>query len=158
MTLINKILHKNRFSIVQSTKFPQKIFPLALFLAPFFFNSGYTSPPSREWDFIGEFNNQSYYLNHATARRSGSRIQIWNLTQFKEPSYTTRGKAYQSKKTLLELDCTGKTLLVAHDTWYSKPWADGEVVFESISNDKNAIRISRYSPSESILTAACSRR
>lgn len=158
MTFPYKILHKNRFSTIQSSGFPRNVLLMALLLAPFFFNLGHTSPPLREWDFIGDFNNQSYYLNHATARRSGARIQIWNLTQFKEPSYTTRGKAYQSKKTLLELDCKEKTLLVAQDTWYSKPWADGEVVFENNSNDIKAIKISKYSPSESILNAACNRR
>jgi len=132
---------------------------LALFIAPSFFPASVVAAnPNSAWELVGEFNSQSYYLNHATSRRSDSRVQIWNLTQLKEPAYTTRGRAYISKKTLLEINCQQKTLLVAEDTWYPKPWAEGSPVFESGTLNTKPILVQSQSPSEAILKAACGRR
>ncbi len=132
---------------------------MALISAPFFLLSPAISQiTSKDWSFVGKFNEQTYYLNHSTSRQSGSRIQIWSLTELKAPAYTTRGKAYNSKQTLIEVDCQQKTLLVAQDIWFSKGSAKGEIVFENINTESSHIKIEKASPSEAILIATCSRK
>ena len=159
MNYIKYHLRKNFHSRLASQLFDKSVCCLALFIAPSFLSvSVVAANPNPAWELVGEFNSQSYYLNHATSRRSDSRIQIWNLTQLKEPAYTTRGSAYTSKKTLLEINCQQKTLLVAEDTWYPKPWAEGSPVFESGTLNTKPILVQSQSPSEAILRAACSRR
>jgi len=139
--------------------FDKSVCCLALCIAPSFFSASMVAAnPNSDWELVGEFNSQGYYLNHATSRRSDSRIQIWNLTQLKEPAYTTRGKAYLSKKTLLEINCQKKTLLVAEDTWYPKLWAEGSPVFESGDLNAKPTLVQSQSPSEAILKSTCGRR
>lgn len=151
MNLKNTYLHKYR----NINKF---LFSSALFLAPFLLSPAISQTTPNDWAFVGMFNEQNYYLNHSKSRRSGSRIQIFSLIQLNEPAYTTRGKAYKSKRALIELDCQQKTLLVAQDIWFSKEWAKGEIVFENTNRDSIPIKVEKTSPSEAILTATCNRK
>ena len=140
----------------------KKITKAAFFVA--FFTFSFQSPillsaiDQTTWERIGVYDERTYYLNHATSRHSGYRIQIWALTQLKEPAFTTRGRSYVSKKSLLEVDCHKKTLMILLDTWHPKPWGEGEPVFESDHSDMKPGIVQAQSPSEAILRGACGRR
>lgn len=114
--------------------------------------------PTPPWELVGTFEGRTILMDPSTMRRSGSHVQVWTLTELKEPNATARGRAYRSKKALLEMDCNGRSMKVLQDTWYPRPMAEGEPVFQTEGGPSAAYPIQGQSPSEMLWKAACGRR
>ncbi len=117
-------------------------------------DKGDTSP----WERVGIYEGRTLYVDPTTARRSGSRIQVFTITDLKEPNATARGRAYQSKKSLLELDCSQRTLKVLQDTWYTRRMGQGETAFQTDGQPQGPYPIQSDSPGELFWKGACGRR
>ena len=115
-------------------------------------------PQATPWERIGVYEGRTLYVDHSTSRKSGSRIQIFSLTDLREPNATARGRTYWSKKALLEFDCSLRTFRVLQDTWYPRRMGQGEPVFLTDGSGVTALPVQSDSPSEMFWKAACGRR
>lgn len=116
------------------------------------------APAVNPWERIGTYEGRTLYIDPTTARRSGSRVQIFAITDLKEPNATARGRTYLSKKALLEADCNQRTLKVLQDTWYPRRMAQGEPVFQTEPGAMGAFPVQSDSPGEMFWKGACGRR
>ncbi len=110
------------------------------------------------WERVGIYEGRTLYIDPTTARRSGSRVQIFTITDLKEPNATARGRQYFSKKALLELDCGKRTLRVLQDTWYTRRMGQGEPVFQTDAPGQDTYPVQSDSPGELFWNGACGRR
>ena len=131
----------------------------ALLLSGFFgpVNAQTRAEPS-PWERVGVYEGRTLYIDPTTARKSGSRIQIFVITDLKEPNATARGRQYFSKKALLEFDCTQRTFKVLQDTWHTRRMGQGEPVFQIAGNPEGPFPVQSDSPSELFWKGACGRR
>lgn len=131
----------------------------ALLLAGFFgpVNAQTRAEPS-PWERVGVYEGRTLYIDPTTARKSGSRIQIFTITDLKEANATARGRQYLSKKALLELDCSQRTLMVLQDTWYTRRMGQGEPVFQTDGGPQGPYPVQSDSPGELFWKGACGRR
>lgn len=114
--------------------------------------------PTAPWEKVGVYEGRTLYYDPTTARKSGSRVQVFVLTDLKEANATARGRTYWSKKALLELDCNLRTLKVMQDTWYPRKMAQGEPVFMTTDANMAAIPVQSETSGDMFLKAACGRR
>ena len=119
---------------------------------------GNETNPSAPWERVGVYEGRTLYIDPTTARRSGSRVQIFTITDLKEPNATARGRQYFSKKALLELDCSNRTLKVLQDTWYTRRMGQGEPVFQTDGPPQGPYPVQGDSPGELFWNGACGRR
>lgn len=110
------------------------------------------APP---WERVGLYEGRTLYIDPTTTRRSGSRIQVFAVTDLREPNATARGRQYRSKKALLEFDCSARTLRVLQDSWHPRQMAQGEPVFQTDGPQQSPLPIQSDSPSEMLWKAAC---
>lgn len=110
------------------------------------------------WERVGVFEGRTLYVDHSTARRSGSRIQIFAITDLREPNATARGRQYRSKKSLLEFDCTQRTFKLLQDTWHSRNMGEGEPVFQTDGGPQGPFPVQSDSSGELLWKGACGRR
>lgn len=110
------------------------------------------------WERVGVYEGRTLYIDPTTARKSGSRVQIFTITDLKEPNATARGRQYFSKKALLELDCSNRTLKVLQDTWYTRRMGQGEPVFQTDGPPQGPYPVQGDSPGELFWNGACGRR
>ena len=120
--------------------------------------SAQPKPEGSPWEKVGLYEGRTLYVDHTTARKSGSRIQIFTITDLKEPNATARGRQYLSKKALLEFDCSQRTFKVLQDSWYTKRMGLGEPVFQSDSGPQGPYPVQSDSPGELFWKGACGRR
>lgn len=113
---------------------------------------------SSPWERIGTYEGRTLYYDPTTARRSGSRVQVFAITDLKEPNATARGRQYISKKALLEFDCSARMMKVLQDTWYPRRMGEGEPVFQTDGASLGAFPVQADSPGEMFWKAACNRR
>lgn len=116
------------------------------------------SASTAPWERVGIYEGRTLYIDPTTARRSGSRVQVFTITDLKESAATTRGLRYASKKALLEFDCSQRTLKVLQDTWHPRRMADGEPVFQTDGPPQGPYPVQSDSPGELFWKAACGRR
>lgn len=120
---------------------------------------GATEPNSPSpWERVGMYEGRTLYVDPTTARRSGSRVQIFAITDLKEPNATARGRQYFSKKALLEFDCSQRTFKVLQDTWYPRRMGQGEPVFQTAGSPEGPFPVQSDSPGELFWKGACGRR
>ena len=110
------------------------------------------------WERVGVYEGRTLYFDPTTARRSGSRVQVFTITDLKEPNATARGRQYFSKKALLEFDCGQRTFKVLQDTWHTRRMGQGEPVFQTDGPAQGPYPVQSDSPSELFWRAACGRR
>jgi hypothetical protein len=113
---------------------------------------------SSPWERVGVYEGRTLYVDHTTARKSGSRIQIFAITDLKEPNATARGRQYLSKKALLEFDCNQRTLKILQDTWYTRQMGQGEPVFQTEGKAQEPYPVQSDSLGELFWKGACGRR
>jgi hypothetical protein len=110
------------------------------------------------WERVGVYEGRTLYFDPTTARRSGSRVQVFTITDLKEPNATARGRQYFSKKALLEFDCGQRTFKVLQDTWHTRRMGQGEPVFHTDGPAQGPYPVQSDSPSELFWRAVCGRR
>jgi len=114
--------------------------------------------PTAPWEKVGTYEGRALYIDPTTARKSGSRVQIFTITDLKEVNATARGRTYWSKKALIELDCSERTLKVLQDTWYTRRMGQGEPVFQTSGPPQGPYPVQSNSPGELFWNGACGRR
>lgn len=136
--------------------------PVSLLVLTLMTNSGLASGQSTSstspWERVGIYEGRTLYIDPTTARKSGSRVQIFTITDLKEPNATARGRQYFSKKALLELDCSKRTLKVLQDVWYTRRMGQGEPVFQTDGQPEGPYPVQSDSPGELFWNGACGRR
>ena len=110
------------------------------------------------WERIGLYEGRTLYFDPSTTRRSGSRVQVWVLTDLKEPNATARGRQYHSKKALLEFDCSSRMMTVMQDSWYPRRMGQGEPVFQTTGASVGSFPVQSETSGEMFWKAACGRR
>lgn len=110
------------------------------------------------WERVGMYEGRMLYFDPSTLRRSGSRVQAWVLTDLKEPNATARGRQYQSKKALLEFDCSNRMMTLMQDTWYPRKMGQGEPVFQTTGAAVAAFPVQSETSGELFWKAVCGRR
>lgn len=117
-------------------------------------DKGDTSP----WEKVGTYEGRTLYIDPTTARKSGSRIQIFVITDLREANATARGRQYFSKKALLEFDCNQRSFKVLQDTWYTRRMGQGEPVFQTDGKPEGPFPVQSDSPGDMFWKGACGRR
>ena len=117
-----------------------------------------TANPTAPWEKVGVYEGRTLYVDPTTARKSGSRVQVFTITDLKEPNATARGRQYFSKKALLEFDCSARTLKVLQDVWYTRRMGQGETVFQNDGPSQGPWPVQSDSPGELFYKGACGRR
>jgi hypothetical protein len=128
---------------------------LALTAAP---QDARANNPTAPWERVGMYEGRTLYIDPTTARKSGSRIQIFAITDLRESNATARGRTYWSKKALLEFDCNQRTLKILQDTWYPRKMAQGEPVFQTDGAPDTVLPVQADSQADILWKAACGRR
>jgi hypothetical protein len=137
---------------------PVSLLVLALMTASGLASGQQAASSSSPWERVGIYEGRTLYIDPTTARRSGSRVQIFTITDLKEPNATARGRQYFSKKALLELDCSKRTLKVLQDVWYTRRMGQGEPVFQTDGQPEGPYPVQSDSPGELFWNGACGRR
>ncbi|MBM3388546.1 MAG: hypothetical protein FJY26_03425 [Betaproteobacteria bacterium] len=141
--------------MLMKTLAPAAALLIASFVGP---SQAQTNATLGPWERVGVYEGRTLYIDPTTARTSGSRIQIFTITDLKEANATARGRQYFSKKALLELDCSQKTLTVLQDTWYNRRMGQGEPVFQTDGGPQGPYPVQTDSPGELFWKGACGRR
>lgn len=83
-----------------------------------------------EWTMVGENNELAKYVDISTLRKTGSKVKIWELTDFKTLQTSGRYK-YYSIKILYEYDCKEEQLRSTAFVQYAQNMGDGQVIYSA---------------------------
>jgi hypothetical protein len=78
-------------------------------------------PVTRTAAFVG-------YSDASTVHRSGGRVQIWEMKDYRLPQPTSSGRPYLSSKILSEYDCANQQTRFLSLAFYSENRGYGDVV------------------------------
>ena len=81
-----------------------------------------------EWTKVDSYDNGTYYIDMARIKRAGYMRSFWSVLDFKTPQKTTRGMAYQSTRTHMEIECKKETVHILSFSMHGGPMLSGEVV------------------------------
>lgn len=87
-----------------------------------------------EWTEVGgdgDGDGMTTYADLSTIRKSGDRVKMWHLFDFKVAQTSAVGKLYLSSAGQDEYDCKEETSRVLTFNWYSKNMGAGELVHMS---------------------------
>ena len=107
-----------------------------------------------EWTEVDGNGDFTAYADRSTIRKSGNRVKMWDLTDFKVVK-TVQGKSRLSGASQQEYDCKEETIKVLTFIWYSKNMGVGEVVYSSGTMHEEPIPMSPSSIGEALFKVAC---
>jgi hypothetical protein len=81
-----------------------------------------------DWTKVDSYDAGTYYIETDKVKRSGYMRSFWSVLDYKAPQKTTRGLAYQSTRTHMEIECRQKTVHILSFSMHSGPMLAGEVV------------------------------
>ena len=85
-----------------------------------------------EWTMVSGDDYQTAYADLSTIRKSGNRVKMWTLLDYKVVHTSkTNGARYLSAVAQMEYDCKEETARLSALIWYSKSMSQGEVVYSS---------------------------
>lgn len=80
------------------------------------------------------------YVDTSTLRRAGDVRTFWSIMDYKTPQTTSRGAAYNSTRTNMEINCKDQTVYMRQFSMHSGPMTKGEVLdTQGIMRDAQAI-------------------
>ena len=107
-----------------------------------------------EWTRVGGNDTKTTYADLSTIRKSGDRVKMWELLDFKVVQ-TVNGQRFLSSVIFAEYDCKEETSRVLAFNWYSKNIGAGEVVHNSGTLHGEPQPVSPVSIVNSLLKLAC---
>jgi len=84
-----------------------------------------------EWSVLSQDDNGigiTVYVDLATIRKSGDKIKMWGLTDYKSAMESAEGR-YLSKKSRWEYDCKEEQMRLLAMSTYSKNMGSGKILF-----------------------------
>jgi len=81
-----------------------------------------------DWTKVDTYDAGTYYIETDKVKRSGYLRSFWSVLDYKAPQKTTRGLAYQSTRTHMEIECRQKTVHILSFSMHSGPMLAGEVI------------------------------
>ncbi len=84
-----------------------------------------------EWTAVSVNDTFTTYANLSTIRKSGDKVKMWHLFDFKVAKTSAAGKLLLSSAGQDEYDCKEETSRVLAFNWYSKNMGAGDVVHTS---------------------------
>ena len=107
-----------------------------------------------EWTAVGGNDSFTTYADLATIRKSGNRVKMWDLMDYKVVK-TTNGRRYLSALAQQEYDCKEETSRTLTFNWYSKSMGAGEVVYSSGNAHDEFEPITPGTTGENLFKVAC---
>jgi hypothetical protein len=93
-----------------------------------------------DWTKVDSYDAGTYYIETDKVKRSGYSRIFWSVLDYKSPQKTTRGLAYQSTRTHMDIDCRQKTVLILSFSMHSGPMLAGEVIdTQGVMRDRQSI-------------------
>jgi hypothetical protein len=108
-----------------------------------------------EWTVVGKISDSTEYVDKSTARRSGTTVKMWDLSDFVTLQKVS-GYEFYSMSSLIEYDCLEKRSRRLQLTAYSGQMRTGKVVVSS-SNIADWSYVEPSSHGELKLSIACKR-
>lgn len=88
-----------------------------------------SSSAAAEWVVVGSGKDQTHYVDPATIRRSGNKVKMWFLLDYKTAIRDTYGKPFLSYKGQDEYDCEEETVRSLAVVFHSENMGGGDTVF-----------------------------
>ena len=88
-----------------------------------------SSSAAAEWVEISSNQTFTVFANRITIRKTGDRVKMWDLTDFKAVKVSAGGKAYMSSKIESEYDCKEGQFRILFFSDHSGRMGEGEVVY-----------------------------
>ena len=107
-----------------------------------------------EWTQVGGNDTETAYVDLSTIRKSGNKVKMWNLMDYKVVR-TVVDKRFLSSAIQEEYDCKEETARTLTYNWYSKNMGQGEVVYTSGAMHEEPTPVSPGSVRESSFELAC---
>ena len=107
-----------------------------------------------EWTAVGSADTDTIYADLSTIRKSGDRVKMWALLDFKVIQ-TLVDKRYLSEVSQSEYDCKEETSRLSALIFYSKNMGAGEVVYSSGAMHEEPRPVSPGSVDEALFKVAC---
>jgi hypothetical protein len=81
-----------------------------------------------DWVKVDSYEAGTYYINTNDIQKTGRIRAFWSVLDYKTPQKTTRGLAYQSTRTHMEIECRQKTVHILSFSMHSGPMLTGQVI------------------------------
>ena len=107
-----------------------------------------------EWTEIGGNDTLATYADLSTIRKSGDKVKMWNLSDFKVVQ-TVNGKRLLSKAMQYEYDCKEEISRMLTLNYYSKNMGQGDIVYMSGNLHVEFEPIPPGSVGETLFKVAC---
>ena len=110
-----------------------------------------------EWTAVSFSDKQTAYADLSTIRKSGDKIKMWELFDYKVVQITkvAGGTGYLSSVSQSEYDCKEGTDRLLSLTWYAKNMRQGDVVFTSGYPHEESEPIPPGTTAETLFRVAC---
>ena len=108
-----------------------------------------------EWTRVGGSDIYDTYADLSTIRKSGDKVKMWNLIDFKAVQTAPGPRHLLSILSQYEYDCKEETAKLLAHTWYSKNMGAGEVVYSSGNADARFEPIVPRSELDTFFKVAC---
>ena len=107
-----------------------------------------------EWTEVGGNDDQTTYADLSTIRKSGDKVKMWELIDFKVVQ-TLAVKRFLSSVSQFEYDCKEGTDRLLSLTWYAKNMRQGDVVLTSGYPHEESAPIPPGTTAEILFKLAC---
>jgi hypothetical protein len=81
-----------------------------------------------DWVKVDSYDAGTYYINSDEVKKAGYLRSFWSVLDYKSPQKTSRGLAYQSTRTHMEIECRQKTVHILSFSMHGGPMLTGQVV------------------------------
>jgi hypothetical protein len=81
-----------------------------------------------DWVKVDSYEAGTYYINTDDIKKAGYMRSFWSVLDYKLPQKTSRGLAYQSTRTHMEVECRQKTVHFLSFSMHSGPMLTGQVI------------------------------
>jgi hypothetical protein len=81
-----------------------------------------------DWIKVDSYEAGTYYINTDEVKKAGYTRIFWSVLDYKLPQKTSRGLAYQSTRTHMEIECRQKTIHFLSFSMHSGPMLTGQVI------------------------------
>ena len=108
-----------------------------------------------EWTRVSDNDTYTAYADLATIRKSGDRVKMWDLFDYKVVQTSSDGTPRLSAAGQAEYDCKEETSRVLTFDWYSKNMGAGKVVYSSGNIHEEPRPMPPGSTEETLFKLAC---
>jgi hypothetical protein len=91
-----------------------------------------------DWEYTGQTDAFTYYVDKSTIRRNGKIAKMWVLEDFSEAQTNSDdGTKYKSEKSRFAFNCLEETVVSIAITQYSGSMGDGDVIWSNTRKESS---------------------